>query len=254
MHVAVVILPAAVVGHLDGLLVRTGFVHTGADVLKQVLVVASAELRDDVLRGQRLDGLVLGHDGLLREHDLLWAFLAIVDHMHGVLVVGLEQAHNKQVKGQQHDLLGCGLTVSVLVASLHVHAACAAVAKATWSAGSSHCRGGGSFAVLGFVVGVQFLINAGLVVVFGLHLTGCQADFFLGGVELNDTAKPQGVGDLAKVRAAGADAGVLAVHLQAGVWAFDLLPLLLHALGLVGVQVRQALRILQAVILTALGP
>ena len=131
VHIAVVLLPPCVVRHLDGVLIGAGLVHTGADVLKQVLVVASAELRDDVLCGQRLHRLVLGDNRPLGQHDVLRAFLAVVDHVNGVIVVGLEQTHNKQVVGQQHDLLGRRVPIGVVCALLHVHATCAAVAKTT---------------------------------------------------------------------------------------------------------------------------
>ena len=242
------------VRHLDGVLIGAGLVHTGADVLKQILVVARAELRDDVLCGQCLDGFVLGDNRTLGQHDVLWAFLAVVDHVHGVIVVGLEQSHNKQVVGQQHDLLGRRVAVGILDTLVHVDAACAAVAETTGSRWALDRRGCVlAFRSLGFVVLIERLIER-LVFILGLRRTWGQTDFFLGGVELNHTTHTQWVRDLAEVGAACADAGVLAVHLQAGVWPLDLLPLLLHALWLIRVHVRQALGILLAVVLAALGP
>ena len=109
----VVLLPTAVVGHLDGLLLATHLLHAGTHIVVQVLVVARAKSSQDVLLSQRLDCLVLADHGFLWERYGLYFVVTHSQHMHKMFTVMAQDIHREHVVGQQHDLTLGHLPVSV---------------------------------------------------------------------------------------------------------------------------------------------
>ena len=136
-----------------------------------------------------------------------------------MIVLGIEDVHHEHVVRQDgHHLLGLSPVV-LLYHALNVHAALVAVGKTFWR----------WWALDGALLRCKDVAGRRNV----------DRDFFFFGGDTHLTAQRQRVGDLAPVLAACADAGVLRVELDAGVWALDAAQLLVHALGWVRVHLAE---------------
>ena len=123
----VVVLPAEAGRDFDRGLLGRHLLNAGADVLVEVLVVACAKRRHDVLAGQLLDRVVLGSQCPLWQQHL--THLAIAHHaeMHLVYAVVIQNIHGEDVMCTQKYLFCDVVAVLTYLAALHEHAAVLAV-------------------------------------------------------------------------------------------------------------------------------
>ena len=168
--------------------------------------------------GQCLDCFVLAYDSLLRHRNVLHALAPDGHEVYCVLSVVAQDVHREKVVGENQNIARGLVALRIFVFLLNKNATTLAISVAT-----------GCFRAKHFL---DFLV----------HRNAGQLHHALNGCHRHVAAKDQRVCNLSPMLTAGADTGVLRVHLGAGVGAFDLGQLGAHAVFAVGVHVADPLR------------